>query len=287
MRSGGFTSAAALALAVCVWGGDGRPAAAADPADVHWAQETLRAKGYNIGGRPSSKWTDASKHALTSFQRANGLPASGELDAATMAKLSAVRTPAASMGTLGAPQPGSSGTRSSGRAESAPQPKAAPTSRVGAEGGESGVIGGVTLGAPSAAPSSSFSASGQPHAAPVPRVGVEGDGPSPSAAPRAQVTGGDGRPAGGVLDAVDGGGFQAANWMRYGVGGVLAATLAAMGLGWWRSGRRRNAAAAGAFDLERDDDERPTRRRVEPSFGAVDDRRSGLPPLTAPARSRR
>lgn len=305
------TLAAALTLLAC----GGAWAANANPADVRWAQDILKSKGYDIGGRSATTWNDASKRALTNFQRANGLPATGELDDATIAKLSAARGQSPTMGTLGAPQSGG-GARTTHN-EAAPQPKAVPTSRVGAQGGESGVIGGVTLGRPSApdpAPSASPSpaspsssrtpspahsaaphlaaphvaASGQPHAAPVARVQTMEEPPSPAAAPRAQVTGGDGKPAGGALESAEtGGGFQAANWMRYGVGGALAATLAAMGWGWWRSGRRKDALAVGAaaFDLG-DDDERATRHRVEPSFGAAKNSRSGLPPLTAPARPR-
>jgi hypothetical protein len=277
--------------------------AQAGPADIQWAQDTLKSKGYDLGGRVSTKWTEGSKRALSNFQRANGLPATGELDAATMAKLGAARTVSPTMGTLGAPPPGGSAARTT-RHEAPPQPKAVPTGRVGSEGGESGVIGGVTLGhAPSTAPgghapatapgghappASAFPAphsaavgGAQPHAAPAPRVQSHEEAPSPVAAPRAQVTGGDGKAAGGVLTAADDG-FQVANWMRYGVGGVLAATLAAVGFGWWRSGRRKSAFEAAAYD----DDDRPARNRVEPSFENVRESKSGLPPLTAPARSR-
>lgn len=262
--------------------------AQAGPADIQWAQDTLKSKGYDLGGRVSTKWTEGSKRALSNFQRANGLPATGELDAATMAKLGAARTVSPTMGTLGAPPPGggSGGAPRATRHEAPPQPKAVPTGRVGSEGGESGVIGGVTLGhapAPSAFPAPHSAAAGgaQPHAAPAPRVQSHEEAPSPVAAPRAQVTGGDGKPAGGVLSAADDG-FQVANWMRYGIGGVLAATLAAVGFGWWRSGRRKSAFEAVAYD----DDDRPARNRVEPSFEKARESKSGLPPLTAPARSR-
>jgi hypothetical protein len=273
--------------------------AQAGPADIQWAQDTLKSKGYDLGGRVSTKWTEGSKRALSNFQRANGLPATGELDAATMAKLGAARSVSPTMGTLGGPS--QTGAAAASRREAPPQPKAAPTSRVGAEGGESGVIGGVTLGhAPPASPgghappASAFPAhsggaahsaavgGAPPHAAPAPRVQSHEEAPSPVAAPRAQVTGGDGKAAGGVLTAADEG-FQVGNWMRYGVGGVLAATLAAVGFGWWRSGRRKSAfEAAAAYD----DDDRPARNRVEPSFEKTRESKSGLPPLTAPARSR-
>jgi hypothetical protein len=269
--------------------------AQAGPADIQWAQDTLKSKGYDLGGRVSTKWTEGSKRALSNFQRANGLPATGELDAATMAKLGAARSVSPTMGTLGAPPPGGSGSAArTTRHEAPPQPKAVPTGRVGSEGGESGVIGGVTLGhAPASAPGGHAPASAlpaphsaavggaQPHAAPAPRVQSHEEAPSPVAAPRALVTGGDGKPAGGVLTAADDG-FQVGNWVRYGVGGVLAATLAAVGFGWWRSGRRKSAFEAAAYD----DDDRPARHRVEPSFENVRESKSGLPPLTAPARSR-
>lgn len=260
------------------------PAAAqTSPADVQWAQETLKSKGYDLGGRASAKWTDGSRRALSAFQRAQGLPATGELDAATMAKLSAVRAAPSSMGVLGAPPPaGSAASGGGARREAPPQPKAVPTTKVGAEGGEAGVIGGVTLGqAPTAAGHA-------PSAVPVPRVDAQENAPAPNAAPRAQVFGGDGAPAGGALAADSS--FQAANWMRYGAGGLLAATLAAMGWGWWRSGRRRAAVAAGGlmFAADPDDDDRPAARlRVEPSFGADQRSRAGGPTLTAPARPRR
>jgi hypothetical protein len=264
--------------------------AQAGPADIQWAQDTLKSKGYDLGGRVSTKWTEGSKRALSNFQRANGLPATGELDAATMAKLGAARTVSPTMGTLGAPPPGGSGGAArTTRHEAPPQPKAVPTGRVGSEGGESGVIGGVTLGHAPSAPSAlhppstgGISTGGaQPHAAPAPRVQSHEEAPSPVAAPRAQVTGGDGKPAGGVLTTTDEG-FQVGNWVRYGVGGVLAATLAAVGFGWWRSGRRKSAFEAAAYD----DDDRPARNRVEPSFEKSRESKSGLPPLTAPARSR-
>lgn len=259
---------------------------AANPADVQWAQETLKSKGYDLGGRVSNRWTDGAKRALTAFQRANGLPATGVLDSATMGKLSAARSASPSMGVLGAPSsPGS--PAAARRNEAPPQPKAVPTGRVGSSGtGDAGVIGGVVLGhapppsavAPAGTPPRA--APGAPPAVPVPRVASE-ESPSPAAAPRAQVIGADGAPAGGVLAADEG--FRAANWMRYGVGGLLAAALAAMGIGWWRSGRPK---APGEYDD--DEGERLLRARLEPSFGKDnDDPRDSLPPLTAPARPRR
>lgn len=302
MRAQGLTMAAAtaaaamaalLATATPVFAqGAGNPAG--NPADVQWAQETLKSKGYDLGGRVSNRWTDGAKRALTAFQRANGLPATGELDGATMGKLSAARSASPSMGVLGAPSsPGSpTATR---RNEAPPQPKAAPTSRVGSSGtGDAGVIGGVVLGhapppsavapaaptarSPAAGHAAANHAAGAPPAVPVPRV-VSEEAPSPTAAPRAQVIGADGAAAGGVLAADEG--FKAANWMRYGVGGLLAAALAAMGIGWWRSGRPK---APGEYD---DEGERLLRARLEPSFGKDDGPRGGLPPLTAPTRSRR
>lgn len=287
-----FLAAAFLAAGLFSAGaltGPTRAAAQASPADVHWAQDTLKSKGYDLGGRPSAKWTDGSRKALTAFQRAQGLPATGQLDAATMDKLGSVRKAPSSMGVLGAPSsPGSSGSGGTAKREAPPQPKAVPTTRVGAEGGETGVIGGVTLGqAPAVHPGAASPAPsypGQPQAVPVPRVDAQDS--SPSAAPRAQVFGGDGAPAGGVL--AEQSGFQAANWMRYGVGGLLAATLAAMGWGWWRSGRRRAAAAGGLmFEADDDDDRAAARMRVEPSFGAAKGQSAARPTLTAPARPRR
>lgn len=286
-----FLTAAFLAAGLYSAGALTSPAPAAaqaSAADVHWAQDTLKSNGYDLGGRPSAKWTDGSRKALTAFQRAHGLPATGQLDAATMEKLGSVRKAPTSMGVLGAPSsPGSSGAGGAAKREAPPQPKAVPTTRVGAEGGETGVIGGVTLGqAPAVHPgavSSGAGYPGQPQAVPVPRVDAQDS--SPSAAPRAQVFGGDGAPAGGALGNEPG--FQAANWMRYGVGGLLAATLAAMGWGWWRSGRRR-AAVAGGLMFEADDDDRASARmRVEPSFGAAKGPSAARPTLTAPARPRR
>lgn len=287
-----FLAAAFLAAGLFSAGALTSPAPAAaqaSPADVHWAQDTLKSKGYDLGGRPSAKWTDGSRKALTAFQRAQGLPATGQLDAATMEKLGSVRQAPSSMGVLGAPSsPGSVGSGGTAKREAPPQPKAVPTTRVGAEGGEAGVIGGVTLGqAPAVHPgaaSSGASYPGQPQAVPVPRVDAQDS--SPTAAPRAQVFGGDGAPAGGALGSEQG--FHAANWMRYGVGGLLAATLAAMGWGWWRSGRRRAAAAGGLmFEADDDDDRASARMRVEPSFGAAKGPSAARPTLTAPARPRR
>ena len=272
-----FLAAAFLAAGLFSAGaltGPAPAAAQASAADVQWAQDTLKSKGYDLGGRPSAKWTDGSRKALTAFQRAQGLPATGQLDAATMEKLGSVRKTPSSMGVLGATPPsGSAGSSGAAKREAPPQPKAVPTTRVGAEGGEAGVIGGVTVGQASGA---------APTAVPVPRVDAQDS--SPTAAPRAQVFGGDGAPAGGALGNESG--FQIANWMRYGVGGLLAATLAAMGWGWWRSGRRR-AAAAGGLTFDADDDRTSTRMRVEPSFSAAKGPSAARPTLTAPVRPRR
>lgn len=292
-----FLTAAFLAAGIFSAGaltGPAPAAAQASAADVQWAQDTLKSKGYDLGGRPSTKWTEGSRKALTAFQRAQGLPATGQLDAATMEKLGSVRKAPSSMGVLGAPSSsGSAGSGGTAKREAPPQPKAVPTTRVGAEGGETGVIGGVTLGqAPAVHPgavspgaaSSGASYPGQPQAVPVPRVDAQDS--SPTAAPRAQVFGGDGAPAGGALGTEQG--FHAANWMRYGVGGLLAATLAAMGWGWWRSGRRRAAAAGGLmFEADDDDDRASARMRVEPSFGAAKGPSAARPTLTAPSRPRR
>jgi hypothetical protein len=57
------------------------------------AQTILYAYGLNIGGEPSETWTEQAVRALRTFQRGNieGHDATGELDAATIAKLEHVR----------------------------------------------------------------------------------------------------------------------------------------------------------------------------------------------------
>ncbi|MFD1623127.1 peptidoglycan-binding domain-containing protein [Azospirillum griseum] len=257
-------------------------------ADIQWAQSILKEKGFDIGGRANGQMTAQTHAALSAYQKSVGLPATGQLDSATVAKMMGDREKKASstMGSLSKSQIGQTPR------EKEVVPRAAPTQRV--DSGNETVGGMAQFG--SAPPSSSSSGgsgparSAQPQttSAEAPLNRSAADGPVPTAAPRAAVTATSeaGQPVPLVEPPAGANGLPA--WMtsglRYGVMGVLAATVGGIGFAWWRSGR---APAPVAPLGGGSGDGAPRDTRVEPSFGTR--RREELTPgprLTAEARRR-
>ncbi|AWU97558.1 peptidoglycan-binding domain-containing protein [Azospirillum ramasamyi] len=287
VRGGAAVAAVAVMVSVAAVGMPASAWAQASAADIQWAQTFLKDKGYNIGGRAKGQMTPETRSALSAYQKSVGLPATGNLDQATINKIMGEREKKAAptMGSLSKSQVGQT------RQDREVAPRAAPTGRV-ESGSES--LGGMAQfgGAPAAAPSSPSSAS-TGHSAPSasqsaarPSPGA-GDGPVPQAAPRGAVsaTTPDGKPVPVVEPAAVGGGTSIwqSNAARAGVAGLIAATLGGIGFAWWRSGR-------GVDPLSRTPagDNRPRDTRVEPSFGSPR-RREELtagPRLTAEARRR-
>ncbi|HEY0834917.1 MAG TPA: peptidoglycan-binding domain-containing protein, partial [Azospirillum sp.] len=67
------------------------PAQAQQAADVQWVQMFLKEKGFDIGGRANGQMTQGTRNALSAWQKSAGLPATGNLDAATTSKIMAER----------------------------------------------------------------------------------------------------------------------------------------------------------------------------------------------------
>ncbi|AWK88977.1 peptidoglycan-binding domain-containing protein [Azospirillum thermophilum] len=253
-------------------------------ADIQWAQIILKEKGYNIGGRANGQMTAETRSALSSYQKASGLPVTGQLDKATVAHMMGEREKKASptMGSLSKSQIGQTPK------EKEVAPRAAPTTRV--DSGNESVGGYAQFGsAPpasrssgsasstAAAPSASVSPGPVSSGAPAPAAAARGtatasghagnpaDGPVPQAAPRAAVTATNaaGEQVSTVPQAEMGSGPAGwmTNLMRYGVMGLLAATLGGIGFAWWRSGRSAGLASVPEEDRPRED-------RREPSFGS-------------------
>ncbi|MBP2229464.1 hypothetical protein J2847_002763 [Azospirillum agricola] len=277
--------------------------ARAEPAaaDIQWAQIFLKEKGFDIGGRANGQMTAQTRAALGAYQKSVGLPATGQLDSATTARIMGEREKKASptMGSLSRSQVGQTPR------DREVAPRAAPTARI--DSGNESVGGMAQFGsAPSAsasgspaghAPARTASAPSAPaapaHSSPAaapavpspPRAAAHGsDGPAPQAAPRGAVTAatpaGDPAP---LVEASTAGGAPGwmTNGLRYGVMGLVAATLGGIGFAWWRSGR-------GAVPAGVPGDGAPRDTRVEPSFGSPR-RREELTPgprLTAGARRR-
>ncbi|SMH36957.1 peptidoglycan-binding domain-containing protein [Azospirillum agricola] len=268
-------------------------------ADIQWAQIFLKEKGFDIGGRANGQMTAQTRAALGAYQRSVGLPATGQLDSATTARIMGEREKKASptMGSLSRSQVGQTPR------DREVAPRAAPTARIDS-GNES--VGGMAqfgsappasasgnpaAGAPartaSAPPASAAPAHSSPAVAPaVPsRTASHGaDGPAPQAAPRGAVTAATpaGEPA-PLVEASPAGGVPGwmTNGLRYGVMGLVAAILGGIGFAWWRSGRGTVPAGVPGDGAPRD-------TRVEPSFGSPR-RREELtagPRLTADARRR-
>ncbi|CAO3440416.1 peptidoglycan-binding domain-containing protein [Azospirillum endophyticum] len=312
VHGGAALAAVALVVSALTVGTPGSARAEASVADIQWAQTILKDKGYNIGGRAKGQMTPETRSALSAYQKSAGLPATGNLDQATIAKMMSERESKAAptMGSLSKSQVGQT------RHDKEVAPRAAPTGRV-ESGNES--IGGMAQfgGAPVSSSSSSSSSSashGAPAAAPAPAArpsapaagGVApgaapqsaprpsasasasaSEGPTPQAAPRGSVsaTTPDGKPAPVEEPAAVGAApsIWQSNAARAGVAGLIAATLGGIGFAWWRSGR-------GVDPLSRTPagDDRPRDTRVEPSFGTPR-RREELttgPRLTAEARRR-
>jgi len=219
-------------------------------ADLQWAQQLLKDKHFDPG-KPNGEMTAKTRTALTAYQRSVGLPATGDLDAATTARLMAEKSASPAMGTLGGTGGGgSSGAPQSSHAPSAPPAlHAAPSSRVDLPGGPAAV---------------------------TPMFGAgRGEAPAPQAVPSGTVTAVP-SPAlpGQTLDARgDDSGeplvIAVAPWVRMLVVGVIMAILGGFAFLWWLSGRNpswmRRRPLTGAA----------TAVRVEPSFGGPGEGRDG------------
>ncbi|WP_188262574.1 peptidoglycan-binding domain-containing protein [Azospirillum tabaci] len=267
-------------------------------ADIQWAQTILKDKGYNIGGRANGQMHAETKAALGKYQAAHGLPVTNQLDKATIAKMMGEREgkAPATVGNLAQQKVGGGGP---GQAPREPQrevvPRAAPTQRIDSGAGSVGGGAQFSAGPPT---SSSSSSSGGPSSAPASSAPAasatassqgQGQGPVPQAAPRASVTAAtpSGQPVPVVEPAADSGSMLpgwAANGARYGVMGVIGATVLGIGFAWWRSGRANAPRPAPRNDGPRD-------QRREPSFGSGRRREElttgALPPLTSGGRGRR
>ncbi|TWA59715.1 putative peptidoglycan binding protein [Azospirillum brasilense] len=274
----------------------GAPARAQSTADIQWAQTILKDKGYNIGGRANGQMHAETKAALGKYQAAHGLPVTSQLDKATIAKMMGEREgkAPATVGNLAQQKIGGGGP---GQAPREPQrevvPRAAPTQRI--DGGTGSVGGGAqfSAGPPATSSSSGSHSSGGPSGSPAPTASAtasaSGQGPVPQAAPRASVTATtpSGQPVPVVEPAADSGSMLpgwAANGARYGVMGVIGATVLGIGFAWWRSGRANASRPAPRNDG-------PREQRREPSFGSGRRREElttgALPPLSSGGRGRR
>lgn len=306
VHGGAAVAAVAVVVSALTMGTPAPARAEASVADIQWAQTILKEKGFNIGGRAKGQMTPETRSALSAYQKSVGLPATGNLDQATIARMMGEREKKASptMGSLSKSQVGQT------RHEKEVTPRAAPTGRV--ESGSESVGGMAQFGgapvssssssssashaAPAARPSASAPASAAapsvptPQSAPRPLASASAsasEGPVPQAAPRGAVsaTTPDGKPV--PVEELAAVGAAPSVWQsnaaRAGVAGLIAATLGGIGFAWWRSGR-------GVDPLSRTPagDDRPRDTRVEPSFGGPR-RREELTPgprLTAEARRR-
>lgn len=230
--------------------------AAAEPsaADIQWAQQILREKGFDPG-RANGAFGPKTKQALTAYQRSVGLPPTGALDQATIDHMLRNRTVAPTMGTLTAPgAPGQ--TLPATRSEPPPVPRAVPTTPVDRAGSATGEpVTGI-----------SRSATG----------GTAGGGttggaePAPIASPRASVTRvtPDGAPASSGLADI-----ALPRWAHWLPLGLVAGAGMVFFMMWLMSGRRTKRPATTA---------RPIRR--EPVFETPGHGTESRPVLRAPAR---
>ncbi len=267
----------------------GGPARAQSAADIQWAQTILKDKGYNIGGRANGQMHPETKAALGKYQAANGLPVTNQLDKATIAKMMGEREgkAPATVGNLAQQKVGGGGP---GQAPREPQrevvPRAAPTQRI--DSGAGSVGGGAQFSAGPPATGSHSSGAPSP-TAPAASGPASSQGPVPQAAPRASVTATtpSGQPV-PVVEPASGSGSMLPGWasngVRYGVMGVIGATVLGIGFAWWRSGRAGSPKPAPRNDGPRD-------QRREPSFGGARRREElttgALPPLSSGGRGRR
>lgn len=310
VHGGAAVAAVAVVVSALTVGTPAPARAEASVADIQWAQTILKEKGFNIGGRAKGQMTPETRSALSAYQKSVGLPATGNLDQATIAKMMSEREKKASptMGSLSKSQVGQT------RHEKEVKPRAAPTGRV--ESGNESVGGMAQFGgapvsssssssssashsapAPAARPSASAPASAAvpssptPQSAPRPSASAS-EGPVPQAAPRGAVsaTTPDGKPV-PVEEPVAVGAAPSvwqSNAARAGVAGLLAATLGGLGFAWWRSGRGVDPLSRAPAGGSGGGGDRPRDTRVEPSFGSPR-RREELTPgprLTAEARRR-
>lgn len=210
----------ALALGLALAAATG-PAAAKGSADLQWAQQVLKDKGFDVG-KPNGEMTPKTRAALSSFQRISGLMVTGDLDATTTAKLLAGRPEPAGGGMLGVPPPQA---RQPTRDAPPPKPHAAPAARIEALSGPGGeaVISsaGGSVSAGGGAPA--------PKAAPSGAVSALATGALPGQAPMAVKENGD--TEGPVA-------IEAAVWVRDAVVGVIVAILGGFAVLWWLSGRK-------------------------------------------------
>ncbi len=267
----------------------GGPARAQSTADIQWAQTILKEKGYNIGGRANGQMHAETKAALGKYQAANGLPVTNQLDKATIARMMSEREGKAppTVGNLAQQKVGGGGP---GQAPREPQrevvPRAAPTQRIDSGTGSFGGGAQFSAGPPA---TGNHSSSVPSPTAPASPAAAPSQGPVPQAAPRASVTAAtpSGQPVPVVQPAADGGSVfpaWASNGVRYGVMGVIGATVLGIGFAWWRSGRAGAPQPAPRNDGPRD-------QRREPSFGSARRREEltagALPPLGSGGRGRR
>ncbi|KAA0680473.1 peptidoglycan-binding domain-containing protein [Azospirillum brasilense] len=278
----------------------GAPVRAQSTADIQWAQTILKDKGYNIGGRANGQMHAETKAALGKYQAAHGLPVTNQLDKATIAKMMGEREgkAPATVGNLAQQKVGGGGP---GQAPREPQrevvPRAAPTQRIDSGTGSVGGGAQFSAGPPVTSSSSSSGGASSAPASSAPATSAtassqgqgQGQGPVPQAAPRASVTATtpSGQPVPVVEAAADSGSMLpawAANGARYGVMGLIGATVLGIGFAWWRSGR-----ASATRPVPRNDSPRDQRR--EPSFGSGRRREElttgALPPLSSGGRGRR
>lgn len=287
----------------------GSPALANEPAaaDVQWAQTILKEKGFNIGGKANGQMTAQTRAALSQYQKSVGLPATGTLDSATVAKMMGDRKTSGTVSNLAAQKPGSTPKLT----EREVTPRAATRAGdVHSQGGGDVMLGPIVRQAPAGVTVPPVSSAGVGHSAPsqtgsaghslaapqaavpqraaVPQAAashVADAGPAMSAAPRSSVTAStaDGKEVPTTL--LSKGGDEGGNlpgWLRYVVMAVLAGTLGFVGFGWWRSGR---AQPPGFGPSSADNDEDRAASRREPSFTPSRDELMVEPRLGA-ARSR-
>lgn len=243
-------AAGVLALGVTISAGAAGPAFAGPKgtADVQWAQQVLKEKGFDPG-KPTGEMTPKTHAALSAYQRSVGLPVTGALDGATTARLLSGKGPAATMGNLAAPSAAAhgGGTRDGAGHPTAPAPHAAPAARVEALGGPTGAavisaVGASVAPAPRAVPSGSVTTAAPPPVLP-------GQAPPPPATAAEE--------SGGVAA------IEAPGWVRGLVVALIGGIFTGFGVLWWRSGRR-SGGLEGAPSLSVASAER---ERREPGFG--------------------
>lgn len=230
-RHGVVGTAAGLIIGLLAVGTLAVGGARAEPSggDIQWAQTILNDKGFKVG-KPNGQLTPVTRQALSAYQKSVGLKPTGDLDAATVARMMEGRPTSNTTRTLGAPDP--SRPRAGGGPE--PKPQASPVMSVQSSGGDGDTIVGT-----------------------VRRAGGEQQHPAPSAAPRLGVTAEAtptpaGQPEPPEVDAP----FRltAPSWVRMGIIGLIPAIFGFAGWWWWSSGRRPAPVA------------RPTAPRQEPTL---------------------